>query len=344
MAVRAAVEYGLAAFELGDERTPPPPPALLVQARLAVRNGVSVETVLRRYLAGQAVIADFLIEEAEGAGPLMARELGRLLREQIAVFDRLIERVAEEYGSERAREQIDRTAERRCTAQVERLLAGERLHAVDLPYELDAHHLAVIARGRGALDALRHLAADLECRLLCLERGEEVSWAWLGSRSRVEPEDFRRLATASRTHGLRLALGEPADGLHGWRLSHRQAKAAFPIALRRGDRLVRYADVAMLATIVQDELLADFLGEVYLKPLERQRDGGEALRKTLRAYFAAGRNISSAAHALGVKSHTVTNRLRSVEEATGQPLDRRGAEFEVAMRLAELSLDERRRS
>ena len=51
----------------GECHAPDVPPALLAQARLDVRDGVSLDTVLRRYFAGNALFEDFLVEEAERA-------------------------------------------------------------------------------------------------------------------------------------------------------------------------------------------------------------------------------------------------------------------------------------
>ena len=62
-AVSAALSYGSAESTL-DVR-PPVPPQLLLQARHAARNGVPLDTVLRRYFAGHALVSDFLVQEAE---------------------------------------------------------------------------------------------------------------------------------------------------------------------------------------------------------------------------------------------------------------------------------------
>ena len=56
-------------------------------------------------------------------------------------------------------------------------------------------------------------------------------------------------------------------------------------------------------------------------------------RTTLRAYFAAERNVSSTAVVLGVDRRTVTNRLRAIEELFGRPLKDVAAELETALRL-----------
>ena len=117
-----------------------------------------------------------------------------------------------------------------------------------------------------------------------------------------------------------MTVGEPAEGLAGWRLSHRQAKAALPIAerARRAGRPLRGR--RPLASVLRDDLVAASLRQLYLEPLEATRDGGSVARETLRAYFAAERNVSSTAAALGVDRRTVTNRIRAIEDLFGRPL------------------------
>jgi hypothetical protein len=329
-ALTAALDYALAAIERGEERAPQVPPSLLAQARLAARHGVSLDTVLRRYLAGYSLLGEFAIEEAEAGELLRGGSLRHILRGQAALLDRLIAAVSEEHARE-AEGRVSSLEQRRAR-RIERLLAGEPLDASELGYELDAHHLAAIARGPGAAEALRELAAALDARLLLIRREEETAWAWLGSRRAVQLE---RLGRSTLPPGLCLALGEPAQGLPGWRLSHRQANAALQIALRSPGCITRYAEVALLASILQDELLSASLRELYLKPLEAERDGGETLRQTLRAYFGAGRNASSAAATLGVNRNTIAERIRAIEAAIGCPLSSCGPELEIALRLAE---------
>ncbi|HWC47817.1 MAG TPA: helix-turn-helix domain-containing protein, partial [Solirubrobacterales bacterium] len=93
-------------------------------------------------------------------------------------------------------------------------------------------------------------------------------------------------------------------------------------------------DVAVLASLLRDDLGATSLRQLYLEPLESMRDGGKAARETLRAYFATQRNVSSTAAALGVDRRTVTNRLRAVEELFGRPLADFATDLEMALRLA----------
>ena len=66
-ALVAAIEHRLVVLEVGERRAPAVPPALIAQARLDARDGVALDTVLRRYFAGNALFGDFLVEEAERA-------------------------------------------------------------------------------------------------------------------------------------------------------------------------------------------------------------------------------------------------------------------------------------
>ncbi len=328
-AVPISLDYCLEAIERGSANPPPLPVHLLSQARVAARSGVPLDVILRRYFAGYALLGDFLIDEAEATGLRRSADLKSLLRSLSAGFDRLLPAVCEEH----ARELSDRSVrtERRRAAQIQRLLDGEPIDVSDLAYDFEAHHVGVVAKGPGAHQALRSLAGTLDRVPLFLARGEDTVWAWLGGKRRLSPEDVRCAIGAAWPRQIRLAIGEPGSGLGGWRLTHRQATAALSIALRSSEACVRYADVALLASMLQDDLLATSLREIYLKPLEAERDGGEAMRATLRAYFASGGNVSSAAAQLGVHRGTVTSRLRTIEERLRRPIDACSAEFEAAL-------------
>jgi DNA-binding PucR family transcriptional regulator len=166
-----------------------------------------------------------------------------------------------------------------------------------------------------------------------VSRGEETVGGWLGGRRRLAGSDIERLVPATWPADVSLAIGEPGRGVEGLRLTHGQAQAALRVVLRRPQRLTRYVDVALLAAALDDEVLARSLVAMYLSPLG---DRGSELRATLHAYFAASRSISSAASSLGVVRQTVENRLRTAEQAIGQPLRACLSNLEVALCLDEL--------
>ena len=332
-ALTAAIEYRLAVLEAGERHAPAVPPALLVQARLDARDGVSLDTVLRRYFAGNALFGDFLIEEAERA-EVPSSTLRRLLGAQATLGDRLLATVSAEHARE-AKNRPRSAAERRREC-VKSLLAGELVDHSELGYDLDGHHLGLMAKGEGGEELMRRLAGTLGLCLLAVRREEEPIWAcWLGSRRRLVAEEALKALSDAAPDGVFVTVGEPGEGLSGWRFSHLQAKAALPIAERRGQPVLPYADVALLAAIIRDDLIAGSLRQLYLAPLEQSRDGGKVARETLRAYFAAERNTSSTAAALGVDRRTVRNRIRAIEDLLGRPLEGSAADLEIALRLDE---------
>jgi hypothetical protein len=255
------------------------------------------------------------------------------LRDQAAVFDRLLAAVSEEYRLE-TREQVT-NSEQRLVRCVERLLAGELGYADELGYDLEVNHIGLLATGAVAEEAVAELATTLDCRLLRVRREDGTLWAWLGARHALDPCELQR-HLPDLPSALTLAVGEPGEGFAGWHLTHRQAVAAMVLARHRPGPLVRYRDVALLAAVVQDDVLHASLTEMYMRPLEQARDGGSAAKETLRAYFRSGSNVSSTAATLGVTRNTVTNRLRAVEDVIGQSVTSCASALEAALLAAEL--------
>lgn len=311
------------------------PEELLSRARHAARAGVPLGIVLRRYSAAYALLGNLLIEIAEAGdlGPV-STDLGRIWRTQAVLFDCLVNAVVSAYDDEVASRR--HSARRRRAEQVRLLLAGQLVDVSELSYELDAWHIGLVASGAGAADAVSDLATALDRSLLVVRPGGERLWGWLGGTRRIAAREVLRLASLSFPAGVSLAIGEPSHGIEGWRLSHRQARDGLQVAKLGGRSIVRYTDVALVASALRDEVLAGSLHHLYLAPLVDERDRGAILLETLRAYFFAGRNVSSAAAALGISRPTATSRLRSVEERLGQPLEACAAELETALRLHDL--------
>jgi PucR C-terminal helix-turn-helix domain/GGDEF-like domain len=332
-AVAAAIDYILTGLERGPPASASAPPEALAQVHRAARRGVGLDAVLRRYIAGHALLWDYVMEEAGRVGQDGA--LREMSRAQAMLLDELLTGVTRGHVEELARAVSSR--EQQLSEQVRTLLAGEYLERSELGYDLEGLHLGMIARGAAAPDVLRDLALRLNRRLLSVAQGRDTVWAWLGGQRDFEMSDLMRVnCNQALGRDVLLAVGEPARGLEGWRLTHQQAQATLAVALRRPRRLTRYADVALLASAVKDEALARALTESYLSPLERSRDRGLVWRETLRAYLAAERNASSAAAKLKVSRSTVEKRLRAIEERLGRTLHPCPAELEVALSLEQL--------
>jgi len=333
-AVAAALEYGLTGMESRDDWPTPIPCAVIVQARRAARSGVGLDAVLRRYIAGHTLLEDFVMDAVEVVDCVNGGALRHLRRIQAVLLDRLTTVIADEYRAELERGR--RSSAQRLGERVQRLLAGEPVDSCELRYGLDGWHLGVIAIGKGALQALRGVTAQLGRELLLVPRDEDTTWAWLGDRRRLAIADLLDTLAAKPHAGVSLVLGEPGRGIEGFRLTHRQAAVALLVARRRPQWLTRYTDVALLAFALRDEELARALVDSYVTPLDGHRPGPHVLCETLRAYVAAGRNTTSAAASLGVARHTVESRLRKVEQRLGRFLPTCMAEVEIALRLDEL--------
>lgn len=333
-ALSAAIEFGLAGVESAGSSLAAAPVPLLAQARLAARNGIALEVVMRRYFAGYTLLGDFLVEEVKTGDRLDAGALKRVLRDQAALFDRLLCAVGEEHRKETGARMPTRA--RRHAASVQRLLDGELVDAAELGYDLDAVHVGAIAVGPRAEDAMRMVDAALDARTLLVHSDGGLVWAWFGGRKVLDVGQMQRLACPALGGDTAAAFGEPADGLPGWRLTHRQALAALPVARRRPDRVARYGTAALLTAVLQDDLHLRSLRQLFIAPIENERDGGRMAFETLRAYFAAERNAASAAAKLGISRQAVTKRLRMVEERLDRSVGSCAAGLEIALEAWEL--------
>jgi hypothetical protein len=234
------------------------------------------------------------------------------------------------------REQIVRAPEQCRVEIVRKLLAREPVdpnELDELDYELYAsRHLGVVATGPGAGAVLQGLRRAFGCGMLGLAPGGRKAWAWIGGRQSTAVAEIEALSSEVKLD-VYVAVGEPGQGLEGWLLTHHQAHAALGVALHRSERFTRYADDRLLAAALQNDTLARSLEQRYLTAFAAQRDGGAALRSTLRAYIDIECNASSAAHALKVDRRAVNRRVRAAETLIGCSLRECLAEVDVALRL-----------
>ena len=136
--------------------------------------------------------------------------------------------------------------------------------------------------------------------------------------------------------GFFVAFGDIAEGLEGFRISHREARQAYRIGRQLSSDKIRYRDVALLSLTTGDEGLAREFMKRELGPLAEDNQRAQELRITLREYFATGHNASLTGSRLGLNDRTVAYRLRTVEERLGTPILARRDELSVALRLFEL--------
>jgi hypothetical protein len=334
-AVVAVLDYALTGIEHGEEKARLIPSEAVAQARRAARRGVGLDTVLRRYIAGHAVLADFVVQETDRSGLLgHGSVLRRVQATQAWLLDHLFVSINDEYAREVQR--TSRSPEQRRAERVRRLLAGGLVNADELGYEMDAWHLGMIGTGLGVGQAIRAEVGGLDCELLCVSHDEKSVWAWLSGQRNAVAGVIERLRSARWPAGMTLAVGEPWEGVEGWRWTHQEAQAAMMVARHKPQGVTRCADVLLEVAMFRDDMLARTLKDVYLSPLDDLRIGGQVARQTLRAYFAAGRSAGEAADRLKVDRRTVWYRLDKITEGLGWSPEERGTELEVALRLETL--------
>ncbi len=341
-AVSAAIEFGLIGLEKAEGSLEESPAATVEQARRAARLGVSLDTVLRRYIAGQALLAEFIMEEALRSGfsgdkASLHRDLRRT---QTPLLELLTATVVEAYASEA--DWGGRSPEQRRIELVRGLLAGKQLDvtvSAELGYDFDSWHLGVIATGPRSAEFVRRVNAVFARGCLSVSDNERTTWVWFGRRAKPTAAAIERIAK-ERPPGVRIATGEPRWGIDGWRLTHTEAQAALLVARRKPPGLVRCSDVVLEAAVLQHDAMASSLVDTFLSPLDGLGHRGQPARDTLRAYFDAKRNVSSTAQRLGVVRNTVESRLREIEERLGRPLHSCSAQLEVALRLEMLTADD----
>ena len=331
-ALEEGLDYVIAGIEKGEGWAEPVPPAVAAQARRAARAGIRLDTVLRRYAAGDRLLTQMVIGEAEN---FPVADLRRILAAIGPLVDRLMAAVADEYLQEV--ERIERSPEQKLAERVQWHLAGNGpVDAWDLDYELDDWHLGVVLAGAGSKAAVESLAKALERSSLVVPRGDGYVWAWLGGNARLLSNELEDFLDSTNARGVSVAVGEPRYGTNGWRQTHREAYAAFEVMLRKPDRVTRSCDAMIFAALLRDQSLAESLIETFLTPLDEQSDAGDALRATLRAYLQSGFNAKTAAASLDVNRHTVKRRIHKIEQALGRLVPSCHAQLEVALTLEEL--------
>jgi hypothetical protein len=330
-AVETAIDHTICSIRSDDDQRLPVPAAVLEQTRLAARRRTPLDRVLRRYLAGHSVLSDYIVEEAQEGG-FAARVLRQVLRSLAVETDRMVAAISDAYRQE-MEASSSRRVPRRLTERVRRLLAGELLDTTGLGYQIDCWHVGLVAYGDERRDVIQEIVGGIDAARLVVEGDDEQTWAWVGMRVRSDLS----LGRLALSESVGVGVGEPGRGSAGWRLTHEQAKAALTVAARGGDQVTRYADVALLASAIRDELLTRSLKSLYVAPLDDPRDGKPVLKQTLRAYLWADRNVTSTAAALGVSRNTVHNRLRTIEAKIGQLKPTHFSDLVLALQLEELT-------
>jgi sugar diacid utilization regulator len=201
-----------------------------------------------------------------------------------------------------------------------------------LGYEPSRWHVALVARGDGVESLIDGVMQRYEASALAVAAEASAAWLWVGMG--IAPTEMQSwLSALDPPAGAMLAVGDPAHGRQGFRLTHAQAQIAAGIGQRLGQATTLYQDVALedLAGY-HPERVEQFIARE-LGTLTADTRKARILRETLSAYFACAQRASSAAVQLQVHERTVGIRLRRAERLLGGSVNRRRTELEVALRL-----------
>jgi hypothetical protein len=254
-AIEALLQYTFDRLTREPGRPPAAPPAAaLAQARRAAQAGVGVGTVLRRYLAGHEHLSELIAETAENS-----RQAGReqVLRQMRATQAELVCELTEaiEREHQRERERIAPSPQQHRGKTVRKLLAGkpaDPTEIAELGYDINGRwHVGAVLTGEHGENTLRQLKQQLGASLLWVAGAQGTAWAWLGAERTPTTEHMAQLAHPAGATPQSVAIGEPAKGFDGWRLTHHQAREAVALAARTPSQVARYSDAPLLVAGAQ---------------------------------------------------------------------------------------------
>lgn len=332
------------------------PAAAMEYARRLAQRGTPVIDLIRAYYLGQTAILDHALTLATRLADdpeLLGGMMSKALTGTFAFIDRVTRQVVSAYQEERDRWLLNRSAVR--AARVRELLGGDgqELDAVEsaLGYRLRGTHLAMIVwhavepTQGNALGSLESVTAVLAEGLpttgqpLLVPADERCAWVWFPLEKAVLPEeaDVRRVLEKVEPT-VRLVLGDPGEGIEGFRRSHRQAGRVHTLSTAAGEqceRALTFRDVGALALMTSDiaatrSWVADILGELATDDEQHER-----LRETLLVFLETGGSYTAAAAKLTMHKNSVQYRVRKAEETLGRAVTDNRLDVELALKLCQ---------
>lgn len=332
--------------------SPDPPAGAVTLAGAYVRAEQPLSVLIESYHVGQALFLDTWLEALGGAtddAALLGAATLHSYRRVVLYLDAVLARIVEQYLVERRQWQARRL--RRQWQIVQSLLddsfgEGEAAASTALGYDLARRHLAAVVTGGAGSerrdeegldpDSLLAVARTLAERFgaghaLSLSAGPGLVYTWIPVGESIVLDGIEV------DPGVRVALGAPAVGTAGFRLSHQQAQWTHALVRRlpAPPAVASYGELAALTLLRDDPAQLRAFAAHQLGELTRRDHETAILRETLRVALAEGLNASSAARRLNVHKNTVLYRLRSAEQLLGHPVAEQRLELELALRVVE---------
>ncbi|WP_454197705.1 PucR family transcriptional regulator [Nocardia sp. Marseille-Q1738] len=343
--VTGNVVIALHVYELGlDVEEIDAPAEALEYARRLAQRGTSITALLRAYRIGERLFTGHMLGEITAATSdptLVTAAVAEMTDRSFAYIDRVSQQVVAAYEDERDRWLQNQMAVR--TGRVRSILSGQRVDPGDseraLGYRLDRTHLGLVVwsdAGTGQLRAAKHLATIIADQLHCqgqpllIPADESTLWAWL-----PQPELDMNPAAVCPPEATWVAVGRPAAGLEGFRLTHRQATQAQVVAMsapapQRAP--VSYsAQVGPIALMCSDLAATRAWISEILGSLARDDDATAQLRETARVFLDTNGSFQTTAERLVLHRNTVQYRIRKAEAVLGHSLREGRLDVEVAL-------------
>jgi hypothetical protein len=332
--VSAAVRDALARLRSQAEPPHELPPDLTELARLCAGSGCDLPELADPWLVGQEVFWDGFHVAAERtlADTTLCWDVIKAARVRLSGHAARLSRLFRS-AWERECARLSGIEEDPRLQAVLRALDGQWVDAGELGYDLACHHIAVVADEPPQIDAV---ARRTNRQLLRVQAPDGGTWGWLGGRTRISEDDLDALIASHHSSGVRVAFGEPAEGIAGFAASHHQALEAKAIAVATDQDAVRFADFRVLIAVLRDgDLAKEFiereLGEL-AGPTERMCE----LRETLRAYLEHSQSVSATAALRRRDRKTIERQLRWAEQLIQHRVSERSDEVLIALRVADI--------
>jgi DNA-binding PucR family transcriptional regulator len=330
-------------YDIAVERVEAPTAALEYARRLA-QQGMPVNALVRAYRLGQRTVNELIFAELRAIDmpePTRVTVIEAITATLFEYIDWMSQQVVAVYEDERERWLENQNSLR--ALRVREVLAGNKSIDADaastsIRYPLRWHHLGLVmwypdAGAEGdQLDRLQRFlrelgeAADAAASPLFAAADRSCGWGWLPYRAAVAEAPAKvRQFTLARPGSPSVAIGTMANGVEGFRQSHREAQTARSVAViaKRPAPTVIAADDPGLSIVAR--LGSDVAGTrdwvaTVLGDLAGDNENDARLRDTLRIYLACGCSYKVAAEELNLHFNSVKYRV-------GRAVARRGREI-----------------
>jgi PucR C-terminal helix-turn-helix domain/GGDEF-like domain len=328
------------------------PLAALEYTRRLAQHGVRTSALLRAYRIGHERFLGYCLDELTHLVTdveVLAPATLRMTQIVFGYIDRVSEQVVAAYEIEQGLWLQNRVAVR--AACIRSVLSGDQAGGAaierTLRYRLRQWHLGLVlwvggTSGQGEdLVRFEKLSERFAQELGCGESplfvpSDDVTalvWLPLGDRQSVRAEPLEALL-ARQEYPPRVATGEPAYGVEGWRATHRQALRAQSVAVAAGTSgrsITRFGEVGPIAMMCDDLEATRAWVHWTLGRLAEDDDQHAGPRETLRVFLSEGASYTAAAERLKVHKNTIQYRVNKAADVRGRGWDDGRLDVELAL-------------